>query len=52
DRNRGTSRGLQNIVMQLKKACNHPYLCRPRDSASVEELVKASGKMQLMDRCV
>ena len=23
DKNKGTSKGLQNIVMQLKKACNH-----------------------------
>ncbi|CAM9772077.1 unnamed protein product, partial [Ectocarpus fasciculatus] len=49
DQKKGTSRGLQNIVMQLKKACNHPYLCRPMDTASVEDLVKASGKMQLLD---
>ncbi|CAN0533724.1 unnamed protein product, partial [Ectocarpus sp. 12 AP-2014] len=32
DQKKGTSRGLQNIVMQLKKACNHPYLCRPMDA--------------------
>ena len=56
DKNKGTSKGLQNIVMQLKKACNHPYLCRPVGTASVEDLVKAPGKMQLatglLDRCV
>lgn len=50
DKSKGATRGLQNIVMQLKKACNHPYLCRPNDNASVDELIQASGKMVLLDR--
>eukprot|EP00899_Mesostigma_viride_P007477 jgi/Mesvir1/16730/Mv15115-RA.2 len=50
------SRGLQNTAMQLRKCCNHPYLffdyheylasgTVPRD-----ELVRASGKFELLDR--
>ena len=46
---------LQNVLMQLRKCCNHPYLFDwPLDGAgreSVDEmLVHASGKMELLDR--
>merc|ERR1712216_697825 len=46
---------LQNILMQMRKCCNHPYLFDwPLDSsgheAVDEALVQASGKMQLLDR--
>jgi len=46
---------LQNILMQLRKCCNHPYLFEwPLNDAGEEQvdeiLVEASGKMQLLDR--
>lgn len=45
---------LQNILMQLRKCCNHPYLLEyPLTPAGEykmdEELVTSSGKMQLLD---
>ena len=48
-----------NMAMQLRKACNHPFLFgEPRDAASGKHigeinpqyLVSASGKLKLMDR--
>ena len=47
-----------NIVVELKKCCNHSYLTRPPDDveASVtreerlERLLRGSGKLQLLDR--
>ena len=47
---------LQNIMMQLRKCCNHPYLLEfpvipgTKDLRIDEELVKCSGKMLLLDR--
>mmetsp|Transcript_19767 Transcript_19767/g.49932 ORF Transcript_19767/g.49932 Transcript_19767/m.49932 type:complete len:811 (-) Transcript_19767:154-2586(-) len=47
---------LMNLVMQLRKCCNHPYLFEwPIDPHTGQEtvdevLVQASGKMQLLDR--
>ncbi|EPQ53069.1 hypothetical protein GLOTRDRAFT_117172 [Gloeophyllum trabeum ATCC 11539] len=47
---------LQNIIMQLRKACSHPYLfdwpLDPRTHAPLvnADLVRASGKMQLLQR--
>jgi len=47
---------MQNVLMQLRKCCNHPYLFEwPLDPSSGQEsvdeiLVQASGKMQLLDR--
>ena len=47
---------LQNIMMQLRKCCNHPYLLEyPLDPETQEvivneHLVNVSGKMQLLDR--
>jgi len=46
---------LQNVLMQLRKCCNHPYLFEwPLDASGQEKadeiLVQASGKMQLLDR--
>lgn len=50
------SRSLQNALMQLRKACNHPYLFeQPIDVASGESivseaLVETSGKMRILDQ--
>jgi len=46
---------LQNVLMQLRKCCNHPYLFEwPVDNSGQEVvddvLLMASGKMQLLDR--
>lgn len=48
---KGGSRGLQNAAMHLRKACNHPYLFLPEyEPEDPEELVRASGKLELLDR--
>eukprot|EP00795_Rhopilema_esculentum_P015626 gene15626-6910_t len=47
---------LQNILMQLRKCCNHPYLLEhpldPETNEYVvnESIVKVSGKMKLLDK--
>ncbi|KAM9848221.1 lymphoid-specific helicase [Aulostomus maculatus] len=47
---------LQNILMLLKRCCNHPYLVEyPLDSSTQEfkideQLVKSSGKFLILDR--
>eukprot|EP00611_Tribonema_gayanum_P023708 TRINITY_DN5050_c0_g1_i1.p1 TRINITY_DN5050_c0_g1~~TRINITY_DN5050_c0_g1_i1.p1 ORF type:complete len:1003 (+),score=418.58 TRINITY_DN5050_c0_g1_i1:2044-5052(+) len=44
---------LQSLMMQLRKCCNHPYLfpgADPDPEAIDEGLVRASGKMVLLDR--
>lgn len=47
--NRGTSKGLANLIIQLRKTCNHPYLLR--DSYNInDELWRSSGKFELLDR--
>jgi len=53
-RNRGTSSEM-NMLMQLRKCCNHPYLFEwPTNSKGEEKvdenLIKVSGKLQMMDR--
>jgi len=47
---------LQNTIMQLRKVCSHPFLfdwpVDPRTQQFVvnDDLVKASGKMMILDR--
>ncbi|XP_074323523.1 putative helicase CHR10 isoform X1 [Apium graveolens] len=44
---------LQNIVMQLRKACSHPYLfpgIEPEPYVEGEHLVQASGKLLILDQ--
>ncbi|XP_078268874.1 lymphoid-specific helicase [Rhinoraja longicauda] len=47
---------LQNVLMLLRKCCNHPYLieypldCRTQQFQIDEELVKSSGKFLILDR--
>lgn len=47
-------RSLMNLLMQLRKTCNHPYLFAGAeddpDETSLEELVGASGKLRVLDR--
>ena len=44
----------KNILVQLRKVCNHPYLfmgIEPEGAPELgEHLVKASGKMQFLDK--
>lgn len=49
------SRTLMNSAMQLRKACIHPYLFLdsmypPYEPEDPEELIRASGKFDLLDR--
>jgi ATP-dependent helicase STH1/SNF2 len=41
--------GLNNIMMQLRKVCNHPYLFL-KEWIVDEQLIRASGKFELLDR--
>jgi SNF2 family DNA or RNA helicase len=45
-----TSRGMNNVVMQLRKVCNHPYLFSPEGYHINENLIRSSGKFELLDR--
>ncbi|XP_078167535.1 putative ATP-dependent DNA helicase CHR719 isoform X1 [Carex rostrata] len=45
------SKSLQNLSMQLRKCCNHPYLfVNDYNMWQKEEIVRASGKFELLDR--
>ncbi|XP_031121330.1 probable ATP-dependent DNA helicase CHR12 [Ipomoea triloba] len=47
----GKSKSLQNLSMQLRKCCNHPYLfVNQYNMWQKEEIVRASGKFELLDR--
>ncbi|KAJ6848789.1 putative ATP-dependent DNA helicase CHR12 [Iris pallida] len=47
----GKSKSLQNLSMQLRKCCNHPYLfVGEYNMWQKEEIVRASGKFELLDR--
>ncbi|OMO61227.1 SNF2-related protein [Corchorus capsularis] len=51
DNGSGKSKSLQNLTMQLRKCCNHPYLFVPHYNMwQREEIVRASGKFELLDR--
>ncbi|KAJ1384335.1 SNF2-related, N-terminal domain [Sesbania bispinosa] len=52
DNGSGQSKSLQNLTMQLRKCCNHPYLfVGDYDMYKrKEEIVRASGKFELLDR--
>ena len=41
--------GLNNVLMQLRKICNHPYLFL-NEYAIDEDLIRSSGKFELLDR--
>jgi len=44
-------KALQNLSMQLRKCCNHPYLfVEHYNMYQREEIVRASGKFELLDR--
>jgi SNF2 family DNA or RNA helicase len=44
---------LQNLVMQLRKVCNHPYIFHQNEEDEDEDgekLITSCGKMMLLDR--
>ena len=43
-------RGINNVVMQLRKVCNHPYLFSPEGYYVNEDIIRTSGKVELLDR--
>ncbi|KAK1313760.1 Chromatin structure-remodeling complex protein SYD [Acorus calamus] len=47
----GKSKSLQNLSMQLRKCCNHPYLfVGDYDMYRKDEIIRSSGKFELLDR--
>jgi superfamily II DNA or RNA helicase len=44
-----SSTGLNNVIMQLRKICNHPYLFMS-DWNIDDDLIRSSGKFELLDR--
>uniref|UniRef100_A0A5B7A9G1 DNA helicase n=1 Tax=Davidia involucrata TaxID=16924 RepID=A0A5B7A9G1_DAVIN len=51
DTGSGKSKSLQNLSMQLRKCCNHPYLFVGEYNIwRKEEIVRSSGKFELLDR--
>ncbi|XAR54646.1 Nucleoplasmin ATPase [Bertholletia excelsa] len=51
DTGSGKSKSLQNLSMQLRKCCNHPYLfVSEYNMWRKEEIIRASGKFELLDR--
>ncbi|KAF7837257.1 putative ATP-dependent DNA helicase CHR12 isoform X1 [Senna tora] len=51
DNGSGKSKSLQNLTMQLRKCCNHPYLfVGEHNMWNKDEIVRASGKFELLDR--
>jgi len=49
-----TWKRLNNLLMQLRKVCNHPYMLPGAESefdgTTTEDLVQSSGKMVMLDR--
>ncbi|KAF5752303.1 transcription regulatory protein SNF2-like isoform X1 [Tripterygium wilfordii] len=51
DTGSGKSKSLQNLTMQLRKCCNHPYLfVGDYNMWRRDEIFRASGKFELLDR--
>lgn len=44
------TRGLNNIVMQLRKVANHPYLFTPEGYMINDKIIQSSGKFALLDQ--
>ncbi len=44
------NRGLNNVVMQLRKVCNHPLLFSQDGYHINDDIIRASGKVELLDR--
>lgn len=44
------SRGLNNVVMQLRKVCNHPMLFSPQGYHINDQIIRSSAKVALLDQ--
>lgn len=44
------SRGLNNVVMQLRKVCNHPMLFSPEGYQINDTIIRSSAKVALLDQ--
>ena len=44
------TRGLNNVVMQLRKVCNHPFLFSPEGYHINDVMIRSSGKFALLDQ--
>ena len=42
--------GLNNVLMQLRKVCNHPYLFLNDAWPLDQDMIRAAGKFELLDR--
>eukprot|EP00939_MAST-03C_sp_MAST-3C-sp1_P005213 g5213.t1 len=49
-KHRTSSRGLSNVIMHLRKICNHPYLFLDSSYDVDRNILRASGKVELLDR--
>uniref|UniRef100_A0A8D2Q6F6 Chromodomain helicase DNA binding protein 1 n=1 Tax=Varanus komodoensis TaxID=61221 RepID=A0A8D2Q6F6_VARKO len=54
---KGSTSGFLNIMMELKKCCNHCYLIKPPDDnefynkqEALQNLIRSSGKLILLDK--
>ncbi|XP_077989573.1 chromodomain-helicase-DNA-binding protein 1-like isoform X2 [Glandiceps talaboti] len=50
---KGNTSGFLNLMMELKKLCNHPHLVRPPDEhqiSDLQHLISCSGKVYLLDK--
>ena len=43
------TKGLNNTLMELRKVCNHPYLCTDADYYINQDLIRCSGKFVMLD---
>ncbi len=52
---------MKNVLMELRKCCNHPYLfedaeanylARSKDKDPLHAMIEASGKLALVDKMV
>jgi superfamily II DNA/RNA helicase len=50
DGTKQSKRGLNNVVMQLRKVCNHPYMFTPEGYSFDDDIIRTSGKVELLDR--
>eukprot|EP00127_Corallochytrium_limacisporum_P004825 Clim_evm8s183 gene=Clim_evmTU8s183 len=51
---KGSKASFVNVVMELKKCCNHPFLTTQEyqdlEAASLDDLIRTAGKMFLLDK--
>lgn len=50
DGTKQSKRGLNNVVMQLRKVCNHPFMFSPEGYSFDDDIIRTSGKVELLDR--